>query len=155
MIALRVAKGVRTHLLQRLPEWFLATHLGLVGAQLIRTDETFRTSQAYRVIASYVSETAWSMAALSISSFWMTALILNGSFAWFSRWSRWVRSLSAFVVSGFWSVTAVGVFESAPMSPAVVNNAGYAVMAFVVSLVTAHECGAADKRATYAASRSE
>jgi hypothetical protein len=151
MIMLRVAASVRSHFVVRLPEWLLSGELGLLGLQFLRSNETFATSKTYSVISHYISEAAWGSVALGISFFWLVSLILNGTFAWFARCSKWVRSLSAFLGAGFWSVSAFGVFEANPHSPAIVNNGGYAAMAFIVSLITAREVGRADRKARDAA----
>lgn len=151
MIAFRLAQGVKSHFITRLPEWLLAGQIGLAGLQLLRSDDTFLRGNAYRVIAQFVSEVEWGGAALCISLFWLTALILNGTFEWFARWSRWIRSLSAFIAAGFWSLSVVGTFEANSLNPAPINNLGYAVMAFLVSLITAREVGAADRKVKDAA----
>lgn len=155
MIMLRIADSVRSHFVIRLPEWLLSGQIGLLGLQFLRTDEIFAHSRAYSVIAHFIRESVWGSAALGISFFWLISLILNGTFVWFARWSKWVRSLSAFVAAGFWSVSAIGVFEANPHSPAIVNNGGYAVMAFIVSLITAREVGRADRKARDAAAGSK
>ena len=155
MIAFRLAQGVKSHFVTRLPEWLLAGQIGLTGLQFLRSNDAFERGISYRVIARFVTETTWGLIALSISLFWLTALILNGSFKWFVRWSRWVRTLSAFVAAGFWSISVVGTYEANWLSPAVVNNLGYAVLAFLVSLITAREVGAADRKAKDAAAGSK
>ncbi len=152
---LRIARGVRSHFVVRLPEWLLAGQMGLLGMQYLRSNVLFASSKTYAVIASLVSESVWGSAALGISLFWLVALIFNGTFAWFARCSKWLRSLSAFLAAGFWSLSAVGLYEANPLSPAYLNSAGYAVMAFVVSLITAREVGRADKKVKDAAARSE
>ncbi len=153
MIALRIAAGVRSHFVHRLPEWLLSAQLGLFGWQLSRTGDTFATSLTYRVMAHLAPETAWGGVALGLSLFWLVSLILNGTFSGFARCSKWVRSISAFFASGFWTATAVSMFEANPISTGVSGNAGFAMMAFVVSLVTAREVGAADRRARDASAR--
>ena len=154
MIALRIARGVRSHFITRLPEWLLAGQMGMFGWQLLRTGDTFASSSTYSVMARLFSESLWGGAALGISLFWLLSLIFNGSFEWFARWSRWVRSLSALAASAFWSAAAISMFEANPISTGVTNNAGFAAMAFIVSLITAREVGAADKRARHAAAGS-
>ena len=151
MMAFRIAHGVRSHFIHRLPEWLLAGQIGMMGMQLLRVGSTFGSSPTWRVIARVISEDAFGSLALGISLFWLISLILNGTFWWFAGWSRWVRSLSAFLATGFWSVTAIGLYQASPYSTGVTNNAGFAVMSFVVSLITAREVGAADKRARNAA----
>ena len=155
MEMLRLVDGVRSHFVYRMPEWMLSGLLGLLGMQFLRSGDLFATSRTYSVIAHLVSETVWGSSALGISFFWLVALVLNGTFAWFVRWSKWVRSLSAFAASGFWSLSALGLYEANPHSPAWINNAGYAVMAFIVSLITAREVGRADKKVRDAATRSK
>ena len=153
MIALRIADGVRAHFVHRLPEWLLSAQLGMFGWQLSRSGATFATSSTYRIMAYLAPETMWGGVALGLSLFWLVSLILNGTFSGFARWSKWVRSISAFLATGFWTATAVSMFEANPLSTGVTGNAGFAIMAFVVSLVTAREVGAADRRARDAGSR--
>ncbi len=155
MVILRIAGNVRSHFVVRLPEWLLSGQIGLLGMQFLRTDEIFTASKTYSVISHFVSEVVWGSIAVGIAVFWIMSLVLNGTFAWFARCSKWVRSLSAFVAAGFWSVSALGVFEANPQSPAIVNNGGYAVMAFIVSLITAREVGRADRKARDAAAGSQ
>ena len=145
MQMIRLVDGVRSHFVYRMPEWMLSGLLGLLGMQFLRSNDIFANSKTYSFIAHFVSETVWGSCALAISLCWLVALFLNGTFIWFSRWSKWIRSLSAFAASGFWSLSALGIYEAAPQSPATINNAGYAVMAFIVSLITAREVGRADK----------
>ena len=155
MLALRIATGVRSHFVTRLPEWLLAGQMGLFGWQLLRTGRTFASSPTYRIMARLCSETAWGGIALGISLFWLLSLILNGSFRWFARWSHWVRSVSALVAFCFWSAAAASMFQANPVSTGVINNAGFAAMAFIVSLITAREVGAADREARHAAARAK
>ncbi len=155
MLALRIATGVRSHFVTRLPEWLLAGQMGLFGWQLLRTGRTFLSSPTYSTMAALFTETTWGAVALFISLVWLVALLLNGSFRWFARWSRWVRSLAALAASGFWPAAAASMFEANPSSTGVTNNAGFAVMAFAVSLITAREVGAADREARHAAARSQ
>ncbi len=155
MIALRIATGVRSHFVTRLPEWLLAGQMGLFGWQLLRTGRTFGSSPTYRTMAALFTETAWGGVALAISLVWLLALILNGSFRPFARWSRWVRSMSALAASVFWTAASASMFAANPVSTGVTNNAGFAAMAFVVSLITAREVGAADREARHAAARSQ
>lgn len=153
MIVVKIVSGVRSHFVRRLPEWLLAAHIGAWGCSVAHSPHLFESSRSFAVMATIASERTWGAIALSLSLFWFLALFLNGTFRWFAQWSRWIRSLSAFVTSGFWITATLGFLASNPSSPAAVNTGFYALIAFSVSLITAREVGAAGAKVKHGAAR--
>ena len=122
MIAMRLAEGVRSHFTRRLPEWALSFHLCLYGLQLLREGgNSFAASRTFAEIRDFMTEDHWGDLAVCLSFFWLSALILNGTFKWFVRWSKWIRAVAALVVFGFWTIMTFGVLEGNEHSGAVVN----------------------------------
>lgn len=142
MMVIRIAGGVRSHFVTRMHEWGFSAGLFAIGLVLVTVGDVFRAAPGYRLLATWVSEILWGRIALGISSVWLAALIINGTFKTFRRWSPWARSLCALMASAFWAVDATAIFLAKPLSPmGMLCNAILAYSALASSLVSAREVG--------------
>lgn len=147
MILMRLIGGVRSHFITRGAEWILAWGMVVEGAQLVRTGDTFKSTHAYAVMASMVSEGPWGFLGIAIGAAWLVALLLNGTFISFGRISPWVRSLAAFVSAFYWGVYTIAMAFSNPIGTGTIDHAILATLTAFYSIIIAREVGAADKRA--------
>lgn len=147
MILLKLQTGVRSHFVTRMPEWGLSIVMFASAVQLLRTGETFSSSNLYTVLARHIDEEHLGTIAAVISSAWLGALIVNGSFRATRRWSPWVRSSCAMLSAMYWMVVALAIAAADSLSTGVVNNAGFSFLALAASILSAREVGAADRNA--------
>lgn len=108
MIVARVVSGVYDHFRLRLPEWVKSVGMTLMGLNFLRPADTFAMSPGYVVISQIASETTWGIVLTAIGLSRFLALLLNGNFAWFKRWSPLVRCICSGFSCSIWLMLGVG-----------------------------------------------
>lgn len=147
-LAERVAGGVARPIRHRWPEWCLALTLLAQACQLL-SQSNLASNRIYRILATMVHEWMLAYAALALSSLWLVALVLNGTFACFRRVSPWIRASVALCASGYWATWSITLAQATgPVtSVSYINHAAFAAMAAICVLMSAREVAVADERA--------
>lgn len=143
MIIARLKRGVHQHFEVRYSEWLL-TALGLaVGAKLLRSPAMFEANAGYDFMARIANEWTWGEAVFFISVIRLAALVANGSFTGFRRFSPMARSLCAFAQSGVWFSIGIGIYVAAPYALLWVFCAALTPGELILSLMIAKPAGQA------------
>lgn len=113
-LPVRLYLGIHDHFPARRSEWVLAGMLVAWGLILLQPDPTFTNNPAWRLMLSWLSEPSWGWLAVSVGSFRLAALIINGTFArtWYGRWSPHVRALASFLSCFVWFQISFGLWAS-------------------------------------------
>jgi len=113
-LPVRLYLGIHDHFPARRSEWVLACILVVWGWILLRPAEVFAGNPAWSQMAAIMSEQTWGRVAVTIGSFRLLALIINGTFAktWYGRWSPHVRALASFLSCFVWFQISFGLVAS-------------------------------------------
>lgn len=115
MIVIRkIRKGVAEHFDARFSEWVFTVIGLLVGIQLAAHDGVFASNAGYGFMRHLASEGTWATVTFLVSFIRLVALIANGQFAWFRRFSPMARSLCAGLHAGVWFAIGASVYVAAP-----------------------------------------
>ncbi len=144
MIALRVVAGVTNHFMMRLPEWACSIILLIFGLTSLQTGNTFDNA-SFSVMARYGSEDVWGRVLVAVASIRLTALILNGTFPWFVRWSVRIRAASATLCCFAWFSIALGLVLANPASTGAKTYGALLVVDMILAVFIAGQAGRADR----------
>lgn len=134
--------SLKLHFKKRPTEWYNAFILFIMGIQIERMDADFFSQyKAFKLILSFVTSHQFGAISLIISIVWIIALIMNGSFDWFAKWSRFFRSVCSLFAAVFWTFMAVELLWINDASPFGTFCAWFGIRCFVISLSSAYEVG--------------
>jgi hypothetical protein len=143
MVVFRVVRGVQRHFMYRLPEWAAALNMGLFAVTLLKPAKTFSSSASYNVMASIADENTWGVAVGLVSAVRLIALLLNGTFPVFARYSPLTRSVCAFLSAAAWCALAVSFYRANTAGTAWGNYAVWMTLDWVMAVHVAGEAGPA------------
>lgn len=116
MLTARVISGVANHFIMRLSEWTSALVLLNFGTTLLRTGVTFE-SPGYATMARVASEDTWGWCLLALAAVRLGALVMNGTFDWFARYSVYVRAVCASLSVFAWFLIGICLLAGNPSVP--------------------------------------
>lgn len=110
----RLYLGIAHHFPARRSEWVLAGMLVAWGLILIQPGETFDGNPAWAQMLLWMSEESWGCFAVSVGSFRLAALLVNGTFSgtWYGRFSPHVRGAASFMSCFLWFQISFGLWAS-------------------------------------------
>lgn len=113
-LPVRLYLGIHDHFPARRSEWVLAGIMVVWGWILIKPSTTFGGNPAWSQMAAMMSESSWGWLAVTIGTFRLVALVVNGTFAgtWYGRWSPHVRALASFLTCFIWFQISFGLWIS-------------------------------------------
>lgn len=144
MIVFRVVRGVFDHFMSRLPEWICTTIMMSYGLTLLAPPDTF-DGPAYTVMRHYASENTWGMSLTALSSVRLVALIINGTFPAFAKWSVRFRALCASLGCFGWFCVALGLFLATPWAPGARTYTALLLTDVIVAIYLGGQAGKADR----------
>jgi hypothetical protein len=112
-LPVRLYLGIHDHFPARRSEWVLAGIMVAWGWILLKPEAVFSQPE-WAQMAAMMDEATWGWLAISIGSFRLLALIINGTFArtWYGRWSPHVRALASFLTCFLWFQISFGLWAS-------------------------------------------
>ncbi len=113
-LPVRLYLGIHDHFPARRSEWVLAGIMVAWGWILLKPTAVFASHPSWSQMAAMMDEATWGWLAISIGSFRLLALIVNGTFArtWYGRWSPHVRALASFLSCFLWFQISFGLWAS-------------------------------------------
>lgn len=111
MVFIKLASGVRQHLVVRLSEWLMLFPTAGMWAALKIQPDMFSVSPSFAQLASWSSENVWAAVIFVCGIARMAALIVNGTFDEF-RYSPHVRMAAAITCALFWSQFSLGFLQA-------------------------------------------
>ena len=144
MIALRVVAGVTNHFMMRLPEWVNAVILTMFGLTLLQSGDTFN-NPAFAVMKHYASENVWGAVLTGLGAVRLTALVLNGTFKWFARWSVRIRAGTATLCCFAWFCISAGLFMADSGSTGAKTYAAHLIVDMILAIHLGGQAGKVDR----------
>lgn len=111
VLILRVYDGAKGHFAARFWEWMFAFALLAAAYVFIVVPQNYFVAPTYSIISRIASPQAWGTMLLVIAFARVTALILNGTFETFRRYSPPVRSITSLLSAISWGVVILGLHQ--------------------------------------------
>lgn len=144
MIALRVVAGVANHFIMRLPEWGNAVILTMFGMTLLQTGNTFDRPD-FVVMAHYATEETWGWVLVCLGMIRIFALVLNGTFEWFARWSIRIRAMTATLCCFAWFAVALSLYLANINSTGAKTYAAHLAIDMILAMHLGGQAGKVDR----------
>lgn len=112
VLILRVYDGAKGHFAARFWEWMFAFALLAAAYVFIVVPQNFFVAPTYSIISRIASAQVWGSILLVIAAARITALILNGTFETFKRYSPPVRSITSLLSAISWGVVILGLHQA-------------------------------------------
>lgn len=146
MLIARVVHDVSAHFIVRMGEWVFGVMMFLIGIQMMRDGHLFATGPGWMVMRGIATEFHWGLALAAVGGARIAALIANGSFVSFRRYSPLVRAICAFLCAMVWAILSLGVFLANSNGILFIVTTGICVRDIGLSYAIAGEAGGAYMR---------
>lgn len=111
ILILRVYDGAKGHFASRFWEWMFAFALLATAYVFVVVPQNYFVAPTYSIISRVASPQVWGCILFTIAIARITALILNGTFEAFRRYSPPVRSITSLLSAISWAIVILGLHQ--------------------------------------------